>query len=86
MNTVYIIQEDMGYNNFEIRGLSTDFKEIADLFETFVQLGKPTMFELVELLLDIDGRVTAKVDVRFRIVLACRVEPDGQRYKLCILR
>ena len=49
MNTVYIIQEDMGYNNFEIRGLSTDFKEIADLFETFVQLGKPTMFELVEL-------------------------------------
>ena len=44
------------------------------------------LFELVELLLDIDGRATAKLEARFRNVLASRVGPDGQRYKLCILR
>ena len=43
------------------------------------------LFELVELLLDIDGRAAAKLEARFRNVLASRVGPDGQRYKLCIL-
>ena len=43
------------------------------------------LFELVELLLDIDGCAAAKLEARFRNVLAHRAEPDGQRYKLCIL-
>jgi hypothetical protein len=43
------------------------------------------LFELVELLLDIDGRAAAKLEARFRNVLASRVGPDGQRYRLCIL-
>ena len=44
------------------------------------------LFELVELLLDINGRATANLEARFRNVLARRAGPDGQRYKLCILR
>ena len=44
------------------------------------------LFELVELLLDIDGCAAAKLEARFRNVLARSAGPDGQRYKLCILR
>jgi hypothetical protein len=53
----------MDYNNFEIRGISTNFKEIVNLFETFVQLGKPTMFELVELKV-VGGMVNQKQVLR----------------------
>ena len=44
--TYYTVMEDMDHNNYEMRGLSTDFKEAADIFQTFVDLGKSTMFEM----------------------------------------
>ena len=36
------------------------------------------LFELAELLLDIDGRAAAKLEARFRNVLARRAGPDGR--------
>ena len=53
---------------------------------TLIRAILQALFELVELLLDIDGRAAAKLEARFRNVLARRDGPDGQRYKLCILR
>ena len=41
--------------------------------------------ETVELVLDIEGRAVAKLESRFRNILARRTGPDGQRYTLCIL-
>ena len=53
---------------------------------TLIRAILQALFELVELLLDINGSAAAKLEARFRNVLARRVGPDGQRYKLCILR
>ena len=36
-------------------------------------------FEVVESVLDIEGRAAAKLEVRFRNILAWRTGPDGQR-------
>jgi len=61
MNSFFIVQEDMNYNNFEIRGISTDFNEIALLFDEFVALGKPTLFELIRL--DVTGAIVKQTTV-----------------------
>ena len=63
MNTYYIIQEDMDYNNFEIRGISTDFKEAANVFQSYVDIGKRTMFELIKIV-ETGGRVIEKEVLR----------------------
>ena len=61
---------------------SIDLGVIITLIRAILQ----ALFELAELLLDIDRRAAAKLEARFRNVLARRDGPDGQRYKLCILR
>ena len=53
---------------------------------TLIRAILQALFELVELLLDIDRCAAAKLEARLRNVLARRAGPDGQRYKLCILR
>lgn len=63
MEAFFVIQEDMEYNNFEIRAISTDFNVIAKQFDEFVALGKPTMFELVRFGVT-DGIVKQKTVLR----------------------
>ena len=53
---------------------------------TLIQAILQALFELVELLLDIDGRAGVNLEARFRNVLVRCAGPDGPRYKLCILR
>ena len=60
-----------------------DLGVIMTLIRAILQV----LFELVVLLSDIiDWRAAAKLEARFRNVLARRDGPDDQRYKLCILR